>query len=105
MISLLGYSQKEVLEFTPSQSMCITGKGLGQDAAINPYTNEKSIAVIKNIGANSLEAWVQKEGEIIFLKEINDKETEEVILEVGYEQYIDTELGSKAKVKFKKPKD
>ena len=38
-------------ELTNGQSMCMIGKGMGQDATINPYANEEfSYALIENIG-------------------------------------------------------
>ena len=48
-IPLLSFSQ--TFELTNGQSMCMIGKGMGQDATINPYANEEfSYALIENIG-------------------------------------------------------
>lgn len=39
-------------ELTYGQSMCMIGKGEGQDATINPYADEEySFALIENIGS------------------------------------------------------
>ena len=49
-IPLVSFSQ--TFELTNGQSMCMIGKGVGQDATINPYANEEfSYALIENIGA------------------------------------------------------
>ena len=43
---------QQTFEITDGQSMCIIGKGKGQDATINPYANQDvSYAVIENIGS------------------------------------------------------
>ena len=48
-IPLVSFSQ--TFELTNGQSMCMMGKGVGQDATINPYANEEfSYALIENIG-------------------------------------------------------
>ena len=48
-IPLLSFGQ--TFELTNGQSMCMIGKGMGQDATINPYANEEfSYALIENIG-------------------------------------------------------
>jgi len=39
-------------ELTNGQSMCMIGKGTGQDATINPYADEEfSFALVENIGS------------------------------------------------------
>ena len=44
-------SSGQIFEITNGQSMCMIGKGKGQDATINPYADEDySYALIKNIG-------------------------------------------------------
>ena len=48
-IPFVSFSQ--TFELTNGQSMCMIGKGVGQDATINPYANEEfSYALIENIG-------------------------------------------------------
>ena len=48
-IPLVSFSQ--TFELSNGQSMCMIGKGIGQDATINPYANEElSYALIENIG-------------------------------------------------------
>lgn len=42
----------QTFEITQGQSMCMTGKGVGQDATINPYAEEEySYALVENLGA------------------------------------------------------
>lgn len=49
LISLESFGQS--FEITDGQSMCIIGKGPGQDATINPYAKEDfSYALVENIG-------------------------------------------------------
>ncbi|MFK8104257.1 MAG: hypothetical protein AB8G15_17145 [Saprospiraceae bacterium] len=94
-------SNESIFELSPAQSMIITGKGQGQDAALNPFSETKSIAMVKNIGRNSFMVRVQTKGQIIKELEIQSKEKKEINLEKGYELYLDSDLASKAVVKFK----
>ena len=49
-LSFLSFGQ--TFELTKGQSMCMIGKGVGQDATINPYADEAySFALVKNMGA------------------------------------------------------
>ena len=49
LISIESFGQS--FEITDGQSMCIIGKGPGQDATINPYAEEDfSYALVENIG-------------------------------------------------------
>ena len=50
LLPLFSFSQ--TFELTNGQSMCMIGKGVGQNATINPYAIEEfSYALIENIGA------------------------------------------------------
>lgn len=93
---------KSIFELSPSQSMSITGKGPGQNAAFNPYGDGKSQAVVKNIGEHSFMVRVQEKGEIITQIPVSPMEIKKVVLEEGYELYLDSELASKAKLTFRK---
>jgi hypothetical protein len=95
---------QEIIELGNSQSMCITGKGVGQDAAKNPYANVNSFAIVENIGANPFSIRVQKEASIIKEIVVNPNETKKVILLKAYELYFDSEKPTKAKVSFEKAK-
>jgi hypothetical protein len=92
--------RSNIIELQPSDSMSITGKGLGQDAAINPYADGKSLAVVKNLGKNSFEYRVQRAGSIIENKSILSKESKVIELEKGDELYFDSRSDAKAKVAF-----
>ena len=49
LIPLVSFGQ--TFELTNGQSMCMIGKGEGQDATINPYSEKEfSYALIENIG-------------------------------------------------------
>lgn len=98
-------SSQAIFDLEPSQSMSITGKGPGQDAAINPYDGGNSVAVIQNIGKNTFDARVQYNGEIIKIVAIPVGQTKEVNIPKGYELYFDTLAITKAKLLFKKGKE
>ena len=92
-----------VFELDPSQSMIMTGKGPGQDGAINPYINRRSRAVVKNIGQNGFNVRIQnKDGKIIEDIEVPPKTTQKFVLEKGYELYLDTNKTARARLGFKK---
>lgn len=101
LASLPCAAQSDVFELDPSQSMSITGKGPGQDAAINPYSGEKSLAVVENISDNSFEVRIQKQGEVLEIRPVAPGETEEFLLQKGYELYLDSELKARARVRFR----
>ena len=91
-------------ELKPSQSMLMTGKGPGQDGAINPYYGQNCMAIVENIGRSSFSIRIQQKGKIIETIPIAGKETKKVKLLKGYELYFDTNPDEKIKVKldFKK---
>jgi hypothetical protein len=95
--SALGQS---ILDLGPSQSMSVTGKGPGQDAVKNPYSNSKSIAIIENIGPNSFEIRTQENGKILEIFILKPKKIKKIKLSNGVELYIDSRLESKASVAF-----
>ncbi|WP_197052657.1 hypothetical protein [Psychroserpens sp. Hel_I_66] len=101
-LSTYSMSAQTILEFESSQSMSITGKGPGQDAAINPYFGSNSFGIIENIGKNDLVIRIQKEGKVLELITVKPKETEKVELLKGYELYLDSKKKSKAKISFSK---
>ena len=103
LFALQSYAQKDdnIFELKPSQGMIITGKGAGQDAAINPYNDKNSIAVIKNLGKNSFSIRIEYQGKIT-QRELKPNTTTKVALQKGSELYLDSELKGKAKVDFKK---
>ena len=96
-------SAQVILELSPSQSMSVTGKGSGQDAAINPYSGSNSLALIENVGENEFTIRVQnKKGKIIESVMIQPNKTKDIRLLLGYELFLDCELEAKAKVNFEK---
>jgi len=95
-------SGQAYFELDGNQSMCITGKGPGQDGAINPYMGEDSRGIVKNIGDSSIDVRIQEKGELIEIITVEPRETREVALMAGYELYLDSEREGKARVSFKK---
>lgn len=85
-----------------NQSMCITGKGQGQDGAINPYIDKAhSYAIVENVGKNAFSIRIQKQGKIIKEIAIKPRETKTVKLLKGEELYFDSEKKTKVKIDFK----
>lgn len=84
----------------PTQSMLMTGKGIGQDATINPYDGQDCYAVIENIGENALSVRVQQEGKLVEEIVIGSEETRRVILLSGSELYLDPNSTGKTRVRI-----
>ncbi len=98
-------SNDSVFELDPNQSMLMTGKGPGQDGAINPYYGEKSIAVIRNIGDAVFSVRIQENEEILKVIEVSPGDKKEIPLEATHRLYLDTAEKSKLKLTFKKFKE
>ena len=111
LIAFQSYAQKNttkikknirVFELSANQSMCITGKGIGQDAANNPYNNEDSFAVVKNIGKTSFSVRIQNKNKITKEITIKPKEQKSIKLLKGNVLFLDSVQKSKADVTFMK---
>ncbi|MBX2845672.1 MAG: hypothetical protein KTR13_05595 [Saprospiraceae bacterium] len=84
-------------------SMCVTGKGPGQDAAINPYAGEASVAIVKNIGDTPFQIrHTNNNQEIIELLPIGPGEKINVQLGATDHMYFDSESPYDTKVAFKR---
>ena len=92
------FAQTE-FDLKPSQSMSITGKGLGQDAMKNPYNGQNCFAIVENIGEREFSIRTQQNGKIIETIPIKKGEIKKVILLKQYELYLDTYSKGKAKAK------
>lgn len=58
-VAQLSWSQ--TFELTDGQSMCMLGKGKGQDATINPYQDlDYSFAIIENIGTKDFNIRIKR---------------------------------------------
>ena len=97
-------SSKSIFELAPSQSMIMTGKGPGQDGAINPYLGEKCVARVQNLGDNPFDVRIQQAGEISQIQQVLPGEKRAFDLDKGTELYLDSEKGGIAKITFKKVK-
>ncbi|XOV66510.1 MAG: hypothetical protein ACFHU9_12860 [Fluviicola sp.] len=95
-------AQVTTIDLESSQSMCITGKGPGQDGAINPYNDGPSTAVVKNLSDDPFNVRLQKDGVILRTIAVEGKTTKEIPLEIGEEMYFDSTMPTKVRVKFKK---
>ena len=90
------YAQTE-FELDPSQSMLMTGKGKGQDGAINPYYGQDCMAIVSNMSDMEFSLRIQKKGEILKTIAIKGGEEKRIELLKDQELYIDT---NDEKVKF-----
>ncbi len=99
---LQSYAQKEKTVFTlkPSQSMLMTGKGAGQDGAINPYTDGNSIALIENVGEHEFSIRLEYQGKIIRTIALTAGKKTKVGLPKGSQLYFDTEAETTVKLEF-----
>ena len=60
------FSYGQTFEITDGQSMCMIGKGVGQDATINPYAaNEFSYAVIENLSSIEFEIRIESVSKVL----------------------------------------
>lgn len=102
LFALQSYAQKDktVFELKPSQNMLMTGKGAGQDGAINPYKDGNSIAMIKNLGGNEFSIRIQRDGKIIKSRTLAAGKSTKIALSKGTELYFDTELKAKVQLEF-----
>jgi hypothetical protein len=98
-------TSSSVLDLPAGQSMSVTGKGPGQDAAFNPFSESNSVAVVKNLGPNPFFIRIQDKTGNYEETRIIPKETLEVFLPMGYELYLDSDRASRAKVSFRKTKE
>lgn len=86
-------------ELNPNQTMLMTGKGPGQDGAINPYYGKHCLAIVKNTGKGRFDIRIQEKGEILAIIPISKKEVKKIKLLKSHELYIDADPD--ANVKFK----
>lgn len=99
----LCFSQtKTEFTFKPDQSMCITGKGAGQDGAINPYYGSDSIAIVKNIGETAFSVRVKDEKGKSTSTQINAGDTQKFTLLKGAILFVDSTKKALADITFEK---
>lgn len=100
------FAQTE-FELKPSQNMLMTGKGPGQDGALNPYYGQNCVAIVENIGKSDFSIRIQQKGKIIETIPISSNEVKRVKLLKGHELYLDSNPKEKLNVKlnFEKMED
>ncbi len=104
-ISLFIIAQDGVFVIEPSQSMVMTGKGPGQDGAINPYMGQECTAVVENIGKKEFSVRLQEKGRIKKEIAVSPGEVKEIALGANDELYIDTDQKAKTLLNFKPNED
>lgn len=97
----IGFAQtKTEFTFKPDQSMCITGKGAGQDGAINPYYGSDSVAVVKNIGETAFSVRIKDEKGKITSTQLNAGDTKNFTLLKGAVLFVDSTKKAFADITF-----
>ena len=99
-IPLLTFGQ--TFELTNGQSMCMLGKGTGQDATINPYADKEfSYALVENIG--SVEFQIRIESTHNELKQFPIQANGLVVIKLKKDDvlYFDALTNEKAKATIK----
>ena len=99
LIFAFGFAQ--TFEITDGQSMCMIGKGKGQDATINPYADkEYSYALIENIGL--VEFKVRVESAANKIREFIVKPSDKVVVQIYRAEilYLDSLTLDKAEAKI-----
>ena len=81
--------------------MCIAGKGAGQDAAINPYLGEDSVAIVENLGKSPFDIRIQVKGQIVRTIKSTPNWVLEIKLKKDEVMYFDSEARAVARVSFK----
>ncbi len=95
----LSHAQSK-FELEPSQSMLMTGKGKGQDGAINPFYGQDCYAIVENSGSSEFSVRIQKKGKVIKNITLSAQETKRIKLLKDQELYIDTNALDKASLKL-----
>ena len=101
---LLETQAQNEFELKPGQNMLMTGKGPGQDGAINPYYGQKCLAIVKNTGTSDFSIRIQQGKKMIEIIAISAGEIKKVTLLKDYQLYIDANEKEKIKTElsFKK---
>ena len=100
-------TSKSTFKLSSTENIPTLGETLTRDITYNPYNmNEKSIAIVKNVGKNYFMVRIRNQGKITQNITVDFKETEEIVLTKGDQLYLDSYEDAKASVKFKayKPK-
>lgn len=93
------FAQSE-FELKASQSMLMTGKGAGQDGAINPFYGQDCYAMVENLGDSGFSIRIQQAGEIIEIIPVYSREVKKVRLYKGYELYLDANPKEKIRLRL-----
>ena len=109
LLLLTAYCQLETqaqndFELEPGQNMLMTGKGPGQDGAINPYYGQDCWAIVKNTGSSDFTIRIQRGKKLVELIPIAAGETKKVFLLKDHQLYLDSNEKEKIRTElsFKK---
>ena len=100
LLLLSSCSNDSIFEFDGTQSMLMTGKGPGQDGAINPFFGQASIAKVRNLGDNILQVRIQEGATFIENVVVSPGEKKSIDLKGSYQMYVDTDAAAKARIRF-----
>ena len=99
-IPLMSFGQS--FELTNGQSMCMIGKGPGQDATVNPFADEDySYALVENVG--SVDFQIRIESSIKDVKQFSIKPSGLVVIKLYRDEilYFDALTTEKAEATVK----
>lgn len=98
----INVSAQTIIELDGVQSMSIAGKGEGQNAAINPYSDVTSVATVENLGKKNFKIRIEKKGRVVKEIIVKPKKVQRVTLLKNYVMYFDSKAQTTAKVSFEK---
>lgn len=104
MLLVAGAIQAQTtFKLDPNQTMLMTGKGVGQDATINPYYGKDCYALVENLSSRPFSVRIQKAGVLIDTLTIAKKEFKNILLLAGQELYLDSykEFSAKVRVDYR----
>lgn len=92
-------SPKTIITFDSEQSMCIHGKGLGQDAALGPAIASPREARVKNLGNTKVSLRIQNKMTIVNTVSLEAHSKTRIHLKSKEVLYLDT--SGKGRVTFR----
>lgn len=102
---LTAQNQQNQFDLEPRQIMLMTGKGPGQDGAINPYYGEDCLAIVQNTGSAEFTVRIEEWGKIINMipvaggerKRINLLAKQQLLIDGNNDEAISLELNFEPK--------
>ena len=102
---LAAQENKNSFDLEPQQVMLMTGKGPGQDGALNPYYGQDCLAIVQNTGSAEFTVRIEEWGKIINMipvaggerKLINLLAKQQLLIDGNNDEAISVELNFEPK--------